>query len=124
MKTKLFFIFTACCLLALTGCGNGKVQSTVSRVGDDISNAVSRVESALDPDMDTSSGFPDEDEISSMPGYSSSQGGGINSGDGDIVNDTESGIASDIDNNSYIGNDSSTVNGDASSEVSSKTKDL
>ena len=46
MKTKRFFIFAACCLLCLTltGCGDGKVQSTVTRIGDDVSNAVIRVE--------------------------------------------------------------------------------
>ena len=124
MKTKLFFIFTACCLLALAGCSDGKVQSMVSRVSDDVSNAVSRVESALDPDSDTSSGFPDENDISSMPDYSSSQGGGINSGDEDIVNGTESDAASDIDNDSAIGDNSSSVESDADSEVSEKTKDL
>lgn len=124
MKTKLFFIFTAFCLLALTGCGNGKVQDTVSRVGDDISNTVSRVESALDPNRDTSSGFPDENDISSMPGYSSSQGGGINSGDNDIIDGTGSGIVSDTDNNSRTGNDNSRVESNTSSEASSRTKDM
>lgn len=124
MKSKLFFIITAFCLLALTGCSNGRVQNTVSRLGDDVSNAVSRVESALDLDPDTSSGFPDENDISSMPNYSSSQGGGINSGDNDIVNGTESDTVSDIDNNSHIANDSSWLESDTGSETSSKTKDL
>lgn len=120
MKTKRFFIFAACCLLALTlaGCGNGRVESTVSRLGDDISNTVSRVESALDPDDNISSGFPDEDEISSMPDYSSSQGGGINSGDNDITNGTESDPESDI------GNDSSDFESGTESEVSESTKNL
>lgn len=50
-------------LAALTGCGDGKVQSTVSevvsRLGDDVSETVSRVEDALDGD-NTSSWLDDE----------------------------------------------------------------
>lgn len=83
--------------LALTGCGDGKVQSAASKVADDVSNAVSRVESALDPDHNASSGFPDDEERSSMPDYSSSQGGGVNSGSSDLENGTESGIDSALD---------------------------
>ena len=122
MKTKLFFIFTACCVmaLALTGCSDGTVQSAVSRLGDDISETVSRVESALDPDRDNSSdGFPDEREQSSMPDYSSSQGGGINSGDEDIENGTES----DGYVESRIEDDSSYLD-DAESDVSEDSKDI
>lgn len=112
MKTKRFFIFAACCLLCLTltGCGDGKVQSTVSRIGDDVSNAVSRVESALDPDDDTSSGVPTESEQSSMPGYTSSQSG-------DVSNRDDDGDKSD-------GQVSSDVNSDLESEASEDTKDL
>ena len=103
MKTKRFLIFAACCFLAaaLTGCGDGKVQSTVSKIGDDVSNAVSRVESALDPDDNVSSGVPDEDEQSSMPGYTSSQNGDA----GGMGSDTDSGL-------------------DEESEAREKTKDL
>lgn len=119
MKTKSFLIFTVCCLLALalTGCGDGRVESAASKLGDDISNTVSRIESALDPDDGESSGFPDEDEKSSIPDYESSQGGGINSGDEDIVNGTESDgqVSSDVS-----GDDSSAAD-DSSSE---RTKDL
>lgn len=120
MKAKIFSVFTACCLLAMAGCSDGKVQSTVSRIEDDVSNAVSRVESALDPDGDASDGFPDEDEISSMPDYSSSQGGGINSGDRDIVNGTESDIGSHIDDESRL---ESRADED-DSEASKDTKDM
>lgn len=120
MKTKSFLIFSACCLMALmfTGCGNGKVESAASKLGDDISNTVSRVESALDPDHDdNSSGFPDEDEKSSMPDYSSSQGGGINSGDDDIENGTESDgqVSSDV---------SGLDDGSSADSSSERTKDL
>ena len=101
--------------LTLAGCGDGKVQSAASKAADDVSNAVSRVESALDPDHDNSSGFPDEDEQSSMPDYSSSQGGGINSGDDDIANGTESDLDSDLD---------SGLDSDLDSEASKNTKDL
>ncbi len=116
MKTKRFLIFAACCFLAaaLTGCGDGKVQSTVSKFGCDVSNAVSRVESALDPDDNVSSGVPDEDEQSSMPGYTSSQNGDA----GGMGSDTDSGLESG-------GQVSSDVSGlDEESEASEKTKDL
>lgn len=118
MKTKRFLIISACCLMALTlaGCGDGRVQDTVSKVGDEISGAVSRVESALDPDSNGSSGFPDESEQSSMPDYESSQGGGINSGSSDIENGTESG--GDI---SSAGDASSHVD---TSSARDKTKDI
>lgn len=119
MKTKRFFIFAACCLLSLTltGCGDGKVQSTVSRIGDDVSNAVSRVESALDPDDDTSSGVPTESEQSSMPGYSSSQSGDVSNRDDDTPSGDESGTMSD-------GQVSSDLSSDLESKVSENTKDL
>lgn len=100
--------------LTLAGCSDGRVQSTVSEIGDDISGAVSRAESALDPDDNSSSGRPDKDELSSMPDYDSSQGGGVNSGSSDVENGTES-----------RGDDSS--DGNASSDTSSakdKTKDI
>lgn len=118
MKTKRFLIFAACCLLSLTlaGCGNGRVESAASRLGDDVSNAVSRVESALDPDGNTSSGFPDESQQSSMPGYSSSQAGDLDGVDSGL----ESGTESD-------GHVSSGADGDPSSvdeENSRNTKDL
>ena len=111
MKTKSFLIFSACCLMALmlTGCGNGKVESAASKLGDDISNTVSRVESALDPDHD--------DNSSGMPDYSSSQGGGINSGDDDIENGTESDgqVSSDV---------SGLDDGSSADSSSERTKDL
>lgn len=118
MKTKRFLFISACCLMALTlaGCGDGRVQDTVSKVGDEISGAVSRVESALDPDSNGSSGFPDESGQSSMPDYESSQGGGINSGSSDIENGTESG--GDI---SSAGDASSHVD---TSSARDKTKDI
>lgn len=104
----------------MAGCSDGKVQSTVSRIEDDVSNAVSRVESALDPDA--SDGFPDEDEISSMPDYSSSQGGGINSGDEDIVNGTESDTGSYIEDDDESRLESRADEDD--SEASKDTKDM
>ncbi len=120
MKTKRFLIFAACCLLCLTltGCGDGKVQSTVSRIGDDVSNAVSRVESALDPDDDTSSGVPTESEQSSMPGYTSSQSGDVSNRDDD---DDESDAGSDTMSDGQVSSD---VNSDLESEASEDTKDL
>lgn len=54
MLKKRILAFCLCLSAAavLTGCGDGKVQSTVSevvsRLGDDVSETVSRVESALD----------------------------------------------------------------------------
>lgn len=130
MKTNRFFIFAVCCLLtlALAGCGNGQVGDTVSQMasqlGDDISGAVSRVESALDgTPNDNSSGFPDEDEISSMPNYASSQGGGINSGDDNIVNGTESDTVSGTESFNSVPNDGNSSNRENNSEVSDNTRD-
>lgn len=118
MKTKRFLIFAACCLLSLTlaGCGSGRVESTASRLGDDVSNAISRVESALDPDDNASSGLPDESQQSSMPGYSSSQAGDPDGGDGGL----QSGLESDGQASSDLNGDSST----AGDESSRNTKDL
>lgn len=105
MKTKVFLTFSAFCLLclALTGCSSGRVQSAASKLEDDVSNAISRVESALDPDDNVSSGLPDESQQSSMPGYSSSQ-----TGDAD-GNGTQSDgqVSSDIDGDESIADDES-----------------
>lgn len=109
--------------LTLTGCGDGRVQDAVSKVGDEISGAVSRVESALDPDDNRSSGFPDESEQSSMLDYESSQGGGINSGSSDIENGTESGgdISRGDDN---VSSDFDTSSDTGTSSSADKTKDI
>ncbi len=54
MLKKRFILFALCAGLAvlLTGCGNGRVESTVSDViskaGEELDDAVSRVESAVD----------------------------------------------------------------------------
>jgi len=123
MKTKRFFIFMACCLLTLTltGCSGGKdsISQAASRLGDDVSETVSRVGSALDSMMDggESSGMPDEGDISSSPDYESSQGGGINSND-------DSGITNGDESGTVSGNESALDGEDASSEASKLTKDL
>lgn len=105
MKAKVFLIFSAFCLLGLTltGCGDGRVQSAASKLGDDVSNAISRVESALDPDDNVSSGLPDESQQSSMPGYSSSQ-----TGDADGSGTQSDGqVSSDIDGDESSAGDES-----------------
>lgn len=65
MLNKRYWIFFLCFLLALClgGCGNNKAQSAVSKLGDEVSGAVSRVESALDSmlDGDASGGNLDSD---------------------------------------------------------------
>lgn len=69
-------------LALLTGCGDGKVQSTVSevvsRLGDDVSETVSRVEDALDGnDSSSRDGASTLDETSGL----------VSGGDGNLDSD-------------------------------------
>lgn len=73
-------------LALLTGCGDGKVQSTVSevvsRLGDDVSETVSRVEDALDGD--NSSGWDDDSRLDDDSGLVSDEAGNL---DSDLADD-------------------------------------
>ncbi|MCI8385001.1 MAG: hypothetical protein HFE95_00970 [Acutalibacter sp.] len=101
--------FLALCLCVpvlaiLTGCGDGKVQSTVSevvsRLGDDVSETVSRVEDALDGD-DTS-----RDDSSILEDASREEG----NLDSDLADDGF--VDGDGDDDTVSGGDSSKVTKD------------
>lgn len=73
-------------LAALTGCGDGKVQSTVSevvsRLGDDVSETVSRVEDALDGNDNSS-----RDSASTLEDNSGLVSDGAGNLDSDLADD-------------------------------------
>lgn len=129
LKQRLILCALAGALaLILAGCGDGKVQSTVSevvsKIGDDISGTVSRAESMLD--NYTSSGIDmDSSSMVSNPDYASSGSdreygsSGVNSGD---WNSDPNGLNSDLNGlNSDLGNldsdlaDDGVVNGEDNS---------
>lgn len=98
MKKKILALALCAALpFIMAGCGNGKVESTVSqvvsRMGDDISETVSRMESAVESFFEPESSRLDE-ELSSAGSHVerldeesglSSEKDGLSSGERDIA---------------------------------------
>lgn len=91
MKKKILALALCAALpFIMAGCGNGKVESTVSqvvsRMGDDISETVSRMESAVESFFEPESSRLDE-ELSSAGSHVERQDGesGLSSGERDIA---------------------------------------
>ena len=124
LKRRLMLCALAGALaLILAGCGNGKVESTVSevvsKIGEDIGGTVSRVESALDDhtssgvDMDSSSMVSNPDFASSGSDHENGSSG-VNSGD---LNSDLDGLDSDLGNLDSDLADDGVVSGEESSEA-------
>lgn len=100
-------------LAALAGCGDGKVQSTVSqvvsRVQEDVGDAVSRAESALDS-------MVEDDDAS---GLQSDLGSGVNS---DLDSALDSGLGDELDSGLNSGDGVSAVEGEESSARETKDR--
>lgn len=114
MQKKRYLMVFVCVLLALClgGCGNDKAQSVVSKLGDDVSNAVSRVESALDSmlDDDTSNGNLDSSLVDGNGDESLGDGEYGTTSEEDTAS-TESGLA-DGGDELVSGNESSNLTKD------------
>lgn len=131
LKRRLILCVLAGALaLALTGCGDGKVQSTVSeavsKIGEDIGETMSRVESGLDggvnsrTDWDNSSLVSNPDYASSGTDYGNGTSG-VNSGDWvtDGLDSDLGNLDSDLADDGIVGRDESS----ALDESSGSTRD-
>ena len=97
MKKKILaLVLCAVMPFMLAGCGNGKVESTVSevasRIGNDVSETVSRVESAVESFFEPASSRLDEEF--------SSAGSRVDDNDNSDISGTETPL--DDDNGSMV----------------------